>query len=89
MIEEILNYFPRDMAYILQSNINLCWKELEEIRIRVLKPIILKFNFEEKIINYNVTQKEVLEIIQRICDNSVYSYQEQICNRIYNNKRRA
>lgn len=62
---------------------------LEEIRVRVNKPIILKFNQDEKVINYIVSSEEILDILQRICENSIYSYQNQICNRIYYYKRRT
>jgi len=29
-------------------------------------------------------QEEILKILQFVCDNSIYTYQNQICNRIYN-----
>lgn len=45
------------------------------------KPIILKFTNQEQIIeNLIPMQEEVLEILQSICNNSIYSYQNQICN---------
>lgn len=53
---------------------------LEEIRIRVNKPILLKFGQVEEIMNHTVTSEEILEILQHLCDNSIYSYQNQICN---------
>ena len=33
--------------------------------------------------------EEILEILGSICDNSIYTYQNQICNRIHNNARRT
>jgi len=53
---------------------------LEEIRIRSNRPIILKFNDEEKFINYQITTEDILETLQIICENSIYSYHNQICN---------
>lgn len=78
---DIFEYFPRDICFELSKKINLDnYYMLEEIRIRVNKPIILKFNKIDVIIKYLVTQEQVLEIMQYICDNSIYSYQNQICN---------
>ena len=48
--------------------------------MRVNKPIILKRNTCEKIINYNVNIEDILQTLELICDNSIYSFQNQICN---------
>ena len=75
-MEEILKYFPEILKEkILQSNLDL----IEEIRIRVNKPVILKNNQKEEIINYPISIENILQILQKICDNSIYSYQNQIC----------
>ena len=90
---EILTYFPRPIQkaiekYWKMENINLS-NQIEEIRLRVGKPIILKLSNGEKIIEYYVGTEEIIETLQHICDNSIYSYQNQICNRIYYHKRRT
>ena len=82
-INNILRCFPNSAVrkidtYILSNNININY--LEEIRVRVNRPIILKLGQVEKIIEYNVTIDEILEMLQQICDNSIYSFQKQICN---------
>ncbi len=74
---DILKYFPTKMVEMIKQN-NL--ENLEEIRIRVNKPIILKFSTNEIVLDYIVSQSEILRILQFICDNSIYSYQNQICN---------
>lgn len=74
-MEQILKYFPSNIKMILKNELN---DNLEEIRIRVQKPIILKFNSNEKIIRYFVSQEEILNILQLVCENSIYSYQHQI-----------
>ncbi len=54
---------------------------LEEIRVRASKPIVLKYSNSEQILETVITTKEeILEILQYICNNSIYSYQNQICN---------
>ncbi len=70
-------YFPDLLRKeILKSNLEL----VEEIRIRVNKPVIIKNSQNEKIINYEITIETILQILQKICNNSIYSYQNQICN---------
>ena len=50
---KILEYFPIEIGQLIQNNIEQFeMNELEEIRIRVSKPIILKLANREKIINY-------------------------------------
>ena len=74
---DVLEYFPNQIREkILQCN-NL--NDLEEIRIRTNRNILLKAGQEEKKIDYCINTNEVLEILQRICDNSIYTYQSQIC----------
>lgn len=75
---DILRYFPDKIREVLENEINNNLV-IEEIRIRNSKPIILKLNNSEKIINYIVQTEDVLKILQSICENSIYSYQNQIC----------
>lgn len=77
-MEQILKYFPSNIKNVLENEIQNQKGFLEEIRIRVQKPIILRFNSTEKIIRYFTTQEEILNILQYICENSIYSYQKQI-----------
>lgn len=85
-INEILSYFPRKIASEINKRINgekvlQDINLLEEIRFRSSKPVILKFTNKEDILeNVITTQEEILEIVQYICNNSIYSYQNQICN---------
>lgn len=85
-INEILSYFPRKIAGEINKRINgekalQDINLLEEIRIRSSKPVILKFTNKEEILENVITiQEEILEIVQHICNNSIYTYQNQICN---------
>lgn len=85
-IREIVEYFPRRIQKGLdEALLKGASKDgmllLEEIRIRSGKPIILRYSSEEQILeNYIPSQEEILEILQSICHNSIYSYQNQICN---------
>lgn len=84
-VREIIGYFPRRIKKGLEEIFSKVKQDgmslLEEIRVRSGKPIILKFTNQEQIIeNLIPMQEEVLEILQSICNNSIYSYQNQICN---------
>lgn len=74
----ILNYFPDKLQKKIAEEILDKMEEIEEIRIRVNRPIILKFNESEKIIKYSISPEEILTTLQLICENSIYSYQNQI-----------
>ena len=83
-ISNLFKYFPQAIAimleeYFKQNEQNL-YISLEEIRLRTNKPIILKFNEAEKVFDYIVQTEDVLETLRLICENSIYSYQNQICN---------
>lgn len=89
-IDNIIKCFPIKINRKIKENVKKEEIEkLEEIRIRTEKPIILKIGQAEKIIEYKVSREEILEILEHICENSIYSYQKQICLRIHNNKRWA
>ena len=81
-IYEVIRYFPIDIFNILK---NICEdnkiirENIEEIRIRVQKPIILKLRYEDIVLNYIVDQREILQTLEKICENSIYAYKNQIC----------
>lgn len=81
-IEEIIKYFPTNiyniLLYTLQQNEQIS-TTIQEIRIRANKPIILKLRQADILIEYIVTQAEILQILEKICNNSIYAYKNQIC----------
>ena len=77
-MDQILKYFPINIRVLLEKELEDKKDSLEEIRIRVQRPIILKFNSNEKIIRYLINPEEILNILQYVCENSIYSYQNQI-----------
>ena len=81
-MDEILRYFPNKkyqiFSNLLQENPQIA-NELQEIRIRVDKPIILKLREKDLILQYNILQAEILQIVERLCENSIYAYKNQIC----------
>lgn len=80
-IDNVLRCFPLKIVEIIEENINNQELEiLEEIRIRNNLPIILQIGQANKIINYKITSQDIDYIFQKICENSIYSYQNQIAN---------
>ena len=80
-IDVILRYFPKKVQELIQNNISDEELEiLEEIRIRNNLPLILKIGQAEKIVDYKITTEDINYIFQKICENSIYSYQKQIVN---------
>lgn len=76
---EILKYLPEKIKNILQLEVD-DFNKLEEIRLRCGQPIVLKLIDGDKIIKYLVNTEDILSVVQNFCENSIYSYQNQIAN---------
>ncbi len=72
----IIKNFPENLVQAFE-NVNL--EKIEEIRVRVNKPIILKSGLNEIILKYKISQDEIINMLQNFCNNSIYTYQNQIC----------
>ena len=80
----IFNYFSKNISQILNKyfegqllqNANI----LEEIRIRSNGTIALKFLNEQIVLREKITYEDIIKSLQIMCDNSIYSYQNEICN---------
>ena len=76
---EILEYLAKNIYNVLNVPAVLeKIDKLEEIRLRGNKNIVLKFNNEEVIVSYKVTIKDLLETLEKVTENSVYTYEKQI-----------
>lgn len=76
-VEIVLEYLPCTLRSIIIENIN---NNIEEIRLRANRPLSLKLLQETQILEYIVTQTEILQAFEKVCENSVYSYRKQICD---------
>lgn len=83
-MQGILNYFSQNISQILKKNFegqpieNI--NTLEEIRIRSNGTIALKFTNSQVILRERIKYEDILQSLQIMCDNSIYSYQNEICN---------
>ncbi len=83
-MEEIIKNFPNIIYQLIkeaikqnpQANIP---ENAIEIRFRIQKPILIKLRNLDIIIKYNVTESDMLHILEKICENSIYAYKNQIC----------
>ena len=77
---DFLNYFPEEIKKQLQKYIEPHnYKTLEEIRIRLNRQIFLKWNDGFQNVEYIIKTEDILNIMEKITENSLYSYQRQIC----------
>ncbi len=82
-MDKILKYFPIEIYKVLKNAIiqnpyAKIEENLQEIRIRINRPIMLKLKNYDILIEYTVTEKEIMQIVEKICDNSIYAYKNQI-----------
>ena len=64
-IEEILKYFPYQIYTILKTTLSQdmnLQRDIQEIRIRIDRSILLKTRFADIIVEYQVTSNEILQI---------------------------
>ena len=85
-LETVFEYLPVTIRHKIDLAQNSRKKgpspnlQIEEIRLRSSKPLILKFGQETHITDYIVKQQDILQAFEKICENSVYSYRRQICD---------
>lgn len=73
----IYRILPYNVSNLIDQNMV---NELQEIRLRTGRKTIIKYSSCEKISDFTPNGNNMIEILQRLCDNSIYSYQNQIIN---------
>lgn len=73
--ERYLNIFPPKIIGMLNR-----YKDdsIQEIRLKINKPIIIYTNKKEILLYYDVTKEDIKYILQRISNYSIYAYEEEI-----------
>ena len=88
-LEIVLEYLPLSIRKIMYPVPNCPTREImyqvpncpiEEIRLRSNKPLALKIGQEVQMMEHIVSQQELLQAFEKVCENSVYSYRRQICD---------
>ena len=82
LISDLIDFFPDNISNVIrkffQEDEEEKSKSIEEIRLRIENPLIFKFNKKEIIFKNVITQEDILKTLQKVCENSIYSYQNQI-----------
>lgn len=76
MTRDILEILPKNIKMILENNIKL--DELQEIRIKIDKPIYLYINNIEKKYEYKPCTEDIKFILQKISSYSIYAFENEI-----------
>ena len=76
MQEDLIKIFPSPMIKFLEMYIKE--NKLQEIRVKIEKPLIINLANEEVVLNYKVTREDIKYILQRISNYSLYAYEEEI-----------
>ncbi len=77
-MDSILEYMPKSIKDEIGKYNYI--DEITEIRLRVNKYMILIYETDEEITRYKVTLKDMLDILVKISENSIYSIQNEINN---------
>ena len=77
-MEDVLDYLAENIKNEIKKYISNV-QDIEEIRLRTNKPIILKNSSGNNLLIHIVSKEELLETFQKVCEQSIYSYQKQIC----------
>lgn len=75
--EQILPLFGKSLRLTIEEN-KVNFDALQEIRVRVGKPMIFLISGSEQLINVNVTMRDVEEILNTACGHSGYAFEEEI-----------
>ncbi|MCY6370324.1 stage III sporulation protein AA [Clostridium ganghwense] len=76
--KEIFYILPQSIRRILEYTKNL--EKMQEIRIKVNKPLQLYIGNEEFIKEYIVTEEDIKTVLQRMSNYSIYAFEEDIKN---------
>ena len=76
-MDYILRCLPHELVRLITKH-NI--EKVEEIRIRCGKNVTMNMGSIEIVLKYVVNEIEITRIIQNMCNNSIYAYQNQIAN---------
>ncbi|MBY6828961.1 stage III sporulation protein AA, partial [Clostridium botulinum] len=74
--EEILNILPSHISRLICDLDEL--DKLQEIRLKIGKPIFFQIGNIEKLASYEVKREDIKSIVQRMSNYSIYSFEEEI-----------
>lgn len=84
--KEILCYMPESIREVMLRVSKSCLEEINEIRLRIGKPIILRAKDNDCVVKkidsseYILRNAELSRIFEMMCKNSIYAWQDEIAN---------
>ena len=75
--EQILVLFHEKIRQDIENS-NLNFEKIQEIRVRVGKPLILMENGREHIVETKINLRDILDIVETACGYSGYAFEEEI-----------
>lgn len=76
MENEMIKIFPQKMVDLIKNYVSV--KNLQEIRVRIDKPVIFTTDKSEIVTRYISSREDLKFILQRISNYSLYAYEEEI-----------
>ncbi|EJP6473394.1 stage III sporulation protein AA [Clostridium sp. FAM 1755] len=74
--KEILNILPNHISKLICDLDEV--DKLQEIRFKIGKPICFQLGNEERITSYKIKKEDIMSIVQRMSNYSIYSFEEEI-----------
>ena len=74
--KDLFEILPKTIRSILEKVDNV--QQLEEIRVKVNKPLFIHIGSKEKIWDYIATPEDLKYIMQRISNYSIYAFEDEI-----------
>lgn len=78
-ITQIWHFFPERVRKEWERY-DIEWEYIQEIRIRVNQPVIIKLQGKEIVTDMIYTERELDDVFRYLCQDSLYAYEQQRCN---------
>lgn len=78
-IRQVSHFFPERLREAW-SQYRVEWEDLQEIRIRVNRPVIVRMQGTELVTDMIYTERELEDTFRYLCQDSVYAYEQQRCD---------
>ncbi|MDP4161598.1 MAG: stage III sporulation protein AA [Bacillota bacterium] len=77
-MESIVNFLPKRIAEIIDRIPALQKREIEEIRIRINRPIEITMKGLPRFLSYTVLPEDALQVLNKISQFSIYTMEEEL-----------
>jgi stage III sporulation protein AA len=79
-INHVIQYINHEIAGVVLNTVNKIYRPIEEIRMRVGKPLMLNYHTGDYIIDRIINHEHITSTLAMMSENSVYAYQDEIKN---------